>query len=66
MATLNPKTSVLGYDNAYHLLRRTTYKISKARIVEFSTKTPQEAVALLFNFSEQFLIHEIFRNEKIL
>ncbi len=51
MPTLDPKTSVLGYDNAYHLLRRTTYKISKARITEFSTKTPQQAVALLFSFS---------------
>lgn len=51
MPTLVPKTDVLGFDNAYHLLRRTTYNITKARILEFSTKTPQQAVNLLFSFT---------------
>ncbi len=51
MPSLAPKTSVLGFSNAYHLLRRTTYNITKARIVDFATKTPQQALAELFTFS---------------
>ena len=52
MMTLNKKDSVLGYDNAYHLLRRTTYNITKSRIKEFALLTPSQAIDVLFNFSE--------------
>ncbi len=51
MPTLTPKTNVLGYSNAYHLLRRVTYNITKPRILEYASKTPQEAVAALFTFT---------------
>ena len=51
MPTLTPKTNVLGFSNAYHLLRRTTYNITKPRILEYASKTPQEAVAALFTFT---------------
>ncbi len=50
MPTFEEKTTVLGYDNAYHLLRRTTYKITKRRIVQFSKMTPLQAVSELFTF----------------
>lgn len=52
MPSLTQKTDVLGYSNAYHLLRRTTYNISKAKILEFAAKTPTQALAILFTFSE--------------
>ena len=51
MPSLTPKTNVLGYFNAYHLLRRTTYNITKARINYFATKTPDQALTELFTFS---------------
>lgn len=51
MPSLTPKTTVLGFANAYHLLRRTTYNITKARILDFATKTPQQAITALFTFT---------------
>lgn len=51
MPSLTPKTNVLGFSNAYHLLRRTTYNITKAKILDFATKTPQQALSELFTFS---------------
>jgi uncharacterized protein (DUF1800 family) len=51
MPSLAPKTNVLGFSNAYHLLRRTTYNITKAKILDFATKTPQQALTELFTFS---------------
>ena len=50
MSSLTQKTSVLGYFNAYHLLRRTTYNITKARINDFALKTPDQALTELFIF----------------
>lgn len=52
MASLTPKTTVLGFANAYHLLRRTTYNITKAKILDFATKTPQQAITALFTFTQ--------------
>lgn len=51
MPSLVKKTTVLGYSNAYHLLRRTTFNITKARILEMATKTPEQALNLLFTFN---------------
>ncbi|KIC64569.1 DUF1800 family protein [Chryseobacterium taiwanense] len=51
MPSLTPKTSALGFFNAYHLLRRTTYNITKARINYFATKTPDQALNELFTFA---------------
>lgn len=51
MPSLTKKTDTLGYSNAYHLLRRTTYNITKARIMDFATKTPEEALNILFTFT---------------
>lgn len=63
MASLNYRgDSPLGYKNAYHLLRRTTYKVTKERIEEFSTKNANQALNILFNydsFSLDDLIHEV-------
>ncbi len=50
MPSLTPKTTVLGFSNAYHLLRRTTYNITKAKILDFAAKTPQQALTELFTF----------------
>ncbi len=47
MATLQPKTDKLGKRLAAHLLRRTTFYITPARISEFADKTPQQAVTEL-------------------
>ncbi len=44
MASLNPKTGILGKRLAAHLLRRATFKISKDRITAFSQKTVTQAV----------------------
>jgi uncharacterized protein (DUF1800 family) len=51
MFSLQPKTNALGYNNAYHLLRRCSYKITKGDINAYAQKTPQQAVADLFNFN---------------
>ena len=52
MPSLTEKTDILGYSNAYHLLRRTTYQITKTRILYFATKTPAQALSELFSFSK--------------
>lgn len=44
MASLNPKTGVLGHRLAAHLLRRCTYVASKQNIENFSTMTVSDAV----------------------
>ena len=51
MPSLTEKTDILGYSNAYHLLRRTTYQITKTRILYFAAKTPAQALSELFSFS---------------
>lgn len=52
MANLNPlPSSPLGIDKAKHLLRRTTYNNSKARIDAIKDLTPQEAIEQLLNFN---------------
>ena len=50
MPSLVNKTTVLGYSKAYHLLRRTTFNITKARIQEMAAKTPEQALDALFVF----------------
>jgi uncharacterized protein (DUF1800 family) len=52
MASIAPKTNVLGYDNAAHLLKRATYSINKDLIEAYALKTPQQALDDLFQFSE--------------
>ncbi len=49
MASLAPKTDVLGRRLAAHLLRRTTYNVSKERIDEFALLTPDAAVDQLID-----------------
>ncbi len=44
MASLSPKTTVLGKRLAAHLLRRATYHFSPERIDAFAIKTAEEAV----------------------
>jgi len=51
MPSLQPKTNNLGYNNAYHLLRRTTFNVTKSLINQYATKTPQEALVNLFQFT---------------
>ncbi|MFC6267337.1 DUF1800 family protein [Frigoriflavimonas asaccharolytica] len=51
MPSLTQKADILGYNNAYHLLRRTTYNITKAKILDFATKTPAQALNILFTFA---------------
>ncbi len=48
MASLNPKTAVLGTVFAKHLLRRSSFVYSKTTIDQFSILTPSAALDLLF------------------
>jgi uncharacterized protein (DUF1800 family) len=48
MASLNKRQGLLGKRLAAHLLRRTTYHITKARIESFANKTAEQAVDELF------------------
>lgn len=50
MASLTQRSGVLGKRLAAHLLRRTTYHITKARIDAFALKTADEAVDELLTF----------------
>ena len=50
MASLNKRQGLLGKRLAAHLLRRTTYNITKARIETFANKTAEQAVNELFVF----------------
>jgi uncharacterized protein (DUF1800 family) len=47
MASLSPLSGALGKRLAKHLLRRTTYKVNKARIDQFAALTAAQAVDLL-------------------
>ena len=47
MASLSQHTGTLGRRLAAHLLRRTTFNISKARIDQFSNMTANDAVNAL-------------------
>jgi len=51
MASIAPKTTILGYDNAAHLLRRSSFSVNKSLINQYALLTPQQAVSMLFNFS---------------
>lgn len=48
MASLAPRSGVLGHRLAAHLLRRTTYHLNRAKIDDFATKTAAEAITTLF------------------
>jgi len=47
MASLSPKTGVLGTRLAAHLLRRTCFNYTKKRVDDFATKTVAQAVSEL-------------------
>ncbi len=49
MASLSTRQGPLGTRLAAHLLRRTTFQFTPARLLAFSSKTVQEAVDELFN-----------------
>jgi hypothetical protein len=51
LSSIPIKTSVLGYYNAAHLLRRSCYKVTKTMINEYATKTPIQALEDLFIFN---------------
>lgn len=51
MASIAPKTDVLGYHKAAHLLRRASFKITKSMINEYALKTPAQALEDLFVFT---------------
>ena len=48
MASLDPKTGILGKRLAAHLLRRSTFVVTKARIEAFAAMTAEVAVEALF------------------
>ncbi len=48
MASLDPKTGMLGKRLAAHLLRRSTFVVTKARIEAFANMTAEAAVEALF------------------
>ncbi len=47
MASLNPFTGTLGQRRAAHLLRRTSYRFTKARVDQLATQTVDQALASL-------------------
>ncbi len=47
MADITPYTGLLGERLAAHLLRRATFGPTKADIINFATKTPSQAIAIL-------------------
>lgn len=49
MASLNTRNGVLGFDNALHLLRRTTYSPTKTLVNQFALLTAAEAADTLFS-----------------
>ncbi len=51
MPDLSAYTGVLGNRLAAHLLRRTTFGPTKAQILDYATKTPADALALLLAFN---------------
>jgi uncharacterized protein (DUF1800 family) len=51
MPDITAYSGVLGNRLAAHLLRRTTFGPTKAQILDYATKTPAQALALLLNFS---------------
>ncbi len=51
MPDISAHTGVLGNRLAAHLLRRATFGPTKAQILDFATKTPQQAVAALTTFN---------------
>ena len=51
MASLQPQTGTLGKRLAKHLLRRATFRVTKARIDQFANMTADAAVNDLFNFT---------------
>lgn len=55
MASLDPHTGILGKRLAAHLLRRTTFQVTKARIEQFAVMTVDAAVEALFG--NHFLIN---------
>lgn len=50
MASLSPHTGILGIQRAKHLLGRATCAVTPALIQAVAAKTPQQALADLFNF----------------
>ncbi|HCQ13874.1 DUF1800 family protein [Flavobacterium sp.] len=48
MASLTPRTGTLGFANAAHLLRRTTFNPNKTLINQFAAMTTDQAVDQLF------------------
>lgn len=55
MASLTPHTGLLGKRLAKHLLRRSTFNVSKERIEEYSAYTPAQAIEKLSVIPEKNL-----------
>jgi hypothetical protein len=51
MASIGEKTTPLGFAGALHLLRRTTYRPTKARANALASLTPAQALDQLFTFT---------------
>ena len=47
MASLNPLQGALGRRRAAHLLRRTSYRFSKAKVLEMADQTAAQALPSL-------------------
>ncbi len=56
MASINPYTTVLGFRNAKHLLRRATFNYSKNQLDKFSNMTATQAVDSLLISTENVLL----------
>ena len=55
MASLDPYSGFLGSRLAKHLLRRTSFNITKARIEEFASYNVNQALDVLFAPSQKYL-----------
>ena len=51
MASLNPLQGALGRRRAAHLLRRTSYRFSKAKVLEMADQTAAQALPSLLTLN---------------
>jgi uncharacterized protein (DUF1800 family) len=61
MASLNPLTGALGQRRAAHLLRRTSYRFTKAKVDEMAAQTPAQALASLLTLYPRQLDQPVYQ-----
>ena len=65
MASLTPMQGALGYRHAAHLLRRTSYRFTKAKVDEMAGQTAAEALATLLQLYPLQLDQPVYPNSDL-